>query len=93
VFDGIEQEKHRDGSRHDQPHQDRNYRKETVGAGISRRNPTASWSYGFTHPRNAFFTSGLDNTTRAQIPMGKPMMQQGEMHGIIATMLAAMAKP
>ena len=38
-------------------------------------------------------TSGLLRTTKAQMPMGSPIRQQGEMQGMMATMLAAMHKP
>ena len=40
----------------------------------------------------ALLTSGFERTTTAQMPIGRPMKQHGEMHGIIAMMLAAIAK-
>src|SRR5260221_2740869 len=41
----------------------------------------------------AFLTSGLERMTRHQIPIGNPIRQHGEMHGIIAIILAATARP
>ena len=42
---------------------------------------------------NCDFTSGLDKTTSAQMPMGKPTRQQGETQGTTARMLAVIAQP
>ena len=36
----------------------------------------------------ACFTSALDITMMAQMPIGRPMKQQGEMQGTIAAMAA-----
>ncbi len=93
MFGGVEEIEH--CARRNQGRCDykRNQRKCRPWERNPRRNPGASWGNGLTHPRNALFTSGLDRMMRAQIPTGKPMTQQGEMQGIIATMLEAMAKP
>lgn len=42
---------------------------------------------------NALFTSGFASTTSAQMPMGNPTRQQGEMQGASARMLAVIAHP
>lgn len=52
---------------------------------VSRARHVAQW--------NCDFTSAFDKTTIAQMPIGKPMRQQGDVHGIIARMLAVMHRP
>src|SRR5262245_7333053 len=42
--------------------------------------------------RNAPFTSGFASTTSAQIPIGKPTIQHGEMQGTRARILEAIAR-
>ena len=77
-------------------------RKQDAQASSDRRNPAPqkcvsctpmrSMDHGRSVHRNAPFTSGFASTTSAQMPMGRPTIQHGEMQGARARMLEAIAQ-
>ena len=76
---------------HHQGHQQNQNASKPPGQSRPGTQADLGWLRGIVQWKEALI-SGLLSTTRAQIPMGKPTRQQGEIQGIMAMMLAPMQR-